>query len=435
MIENDFISSDVLGAQESLNTSLLKQFECKHKISEEALADRPVDSYQRLMLWAEKNFSKFLHNRSNLNKFVHNRIIIDGAFMQFAKENNVNVECLYKDSIISWSLPSGSEKFFVQGIFLVKAPGVEFLHCALFHKGNQNEDEVSFFIIVSEKDYSKYIELRNKFDSWSNLRDRSNCSIRVMGGDDILYDKNNGWDELILSKDLKSEIKGVVENFLSSKDFYLKNKIPWKTGLIFWGTPGCGKSSLIKTIISNYNFKPVTITPTADDNMVREAFSYAEDQSPALLYFEDLDSLLERNIDLSSFLNLMDGVVSRNGIMVVATANDFSKLKPSITDRPSRFDRKFEIPLPNQEMAYIYLNRWFGKTISVTKAKSLAKIAAQHKFSYAYLKELYISSMFEALSKNKKAATEQDIDNTMKRLIKDKSLHKNGKINTEGYFV
>ena len=78
------------------------------------------------------------------------------------------------------------------------------------------------------------------------------------------------------------------------------------------------------------------------------------------------------------------------------------KLKSNITDRPSRFDRKFEIPLPNAEMAYIYLKRWFGNLISVKKGRELAKYAAKHEFSYAYLKELYISAMFEALANNRK---------------------------------
>ena len=113
---------------------------------------------------------------------------------------------------------------------------------------------------------------------------------------------------------------------------------------MLYGKPGNGKTSIIRTIMSAYNFKPVTIVAGANDEAVREAFTYAEDQSPALLYFEDLDSLLEKSVDISSFLNLMDGISAKNGLLVVATANDVKKLKTNITERPSRFDRKFEIP-------------------------------------------------------------------------------------------
>jgi transitional endoplasmic reticulum ATPase len=227
----------------------------------------------------------------------------------------------------------------------------------------------------------------------------------------------------------------LVENFLDSKDFYLKNRIPWKRGILLYGKPGNGKTSIIRTVMSQYNFKPVTIVPGANDDAVREAFSYAEEQSPSLLYFEDLDSLLEKSVDISSFLNLMDGISTKNGLLIIATANDVKKLKPNITDRPSRFDRKFEIPLPNREMAYIYLKRWFGNLLSAKKCKELSRYAEKYDFSYAYLKELYISSMFEALSHNRKAPTEKDIENALNRLVKDKNILNNGKtINTDKYF-
>jgi SpoVK/Ycf46/Vps4 family AAA+-type ATPase len=237
-----------------------------------------------------------------------------------------------------------------------------------------------------------------------------------------------------LPKDIKDELQAMVENFLNSQEFYLKNKIPWKRGILLYGKPGNGKTSIIRTIMSAYNFKPVTIVAGANDDAVREAFSYAEEQSPALLYFEDLDSLLEKSVDISSFLNLMDGISAKNGLLVVATANDVKKLKTNITDRPSRFDRKFEIPLPNAEMAYIYLKRWFGNLTTPKKCKELAKYAAKYEFSYAYLKELYISTMFEALAHNRKLPTEKDIDNALTRLIKDKNLLNSGAINMDKYF-
>lgn len=394
-------------------------------------ADRPSANFIELMNWVEKNFSVALKDNSKLNKFIHNRIIVDGQFLQFAEESDVKIECLYRDSIISWKTDNFYEKFFVQGIFLIKTKNLEFIHCALFHKGNQNEDEVSFFVLVSDKNYYKYLELRNTFDNWVQQRDRSNLHVKVIDGDDIPYTKDATWDDLFLPNSLKLEIKNLVENFLNSKDFYMNNKMPWKRGILLYGVPGNGKSSLIRTIISMYNFKPVTIIPGADDGAIREAFYYAEEQSPSLLFFEDLDSLLEKN-DISSFLNLMDGIAAKNGLLVIATANEIKKLKPSITDRPSRFDRKFEIPLPDQSMAFAYLKKWFADTITVKKCKDLAKCAVKYEFSYAYLKDIYISSMFEALSNNRKTPSETDIDNSLNRLLKEKNIN-NKSINMDKY--
>lgn len=395
---------------------------------------RPEANFIDLMEWTVGNFQEALKDKKNLQKFVHNRVIIDGQFMKFAEENGIKVTCLYKDSIISWETEHDFEKFFVQGVFRIEQKGVEFLHAALFHKGNQQEDEISFFVICSEKNYEGYVKLRNEFDEWVLARDRSNLHIHVVEGDDLPYTKDNTWEELFLPEDIKGEIRGLVENFLNSQEFYQENRIPWKRGFLLYGKPGNGKTSIIRTIMSMYPFKPVTVVAGANEEAVREAFAYAEEQSPALLYFEDLDSLLEKSLDPSSFLNLMDGISAKNGLLVVATANEVKKLKANITDRPSRFDRKFEIPLPNAEMAYIYLKRWFGTRCTVKQCRDLAKYAARHDFSYAYLKELYISAMFEALAHNRKAPTPKDIQNSLDRLIKDKNLLNGGAVNMDKYF-
>ena len=417
------LTAQEVKSQEALTKELLKNI---------ALENRPNANFIDLMNWTMSNFSEALVDQENLNKFVHNTILIDGQFIQFAKENKLKITCLFKDSVISWNSDENFEKFFMQGVFHISSNNVEFIHAALYHKGNQNEDEVSFFNIVSEANYDSYLILRNSFEKWCKARDRSNLHIKVIDGDDMSYTKDNKWEDLFLPQNLKNDIKKYIENFLGSKQFYEDNKIAWKTGCILHGAPGNGKSSLIRTIISEYDFKPITITAAANDEIIREAFAYAEEQSPSLLYFEDLDSLLEKNIDLSTFLNLMDGISSKNGLFVLATANYVHKLKPSIIDRPSRFDRKFEIPLPTKEMTEKYLSKWFGKMISKAKYKEISTTAVRYNFSYAYLKELYVSSMFEALAKNRKSPTEKDIDNTLKRLIKDK-LMLNSNINTDQY--
>jgi len=434
-VSSDYLTPFSLESQEHLSRELLSKLVSTEKIDPKTIYIRPTANFIDLMNWTQNSFKYLLKDTENLNKFVHNRIIVDGQFVQFCQDMGVTIECLYKDSLISWKTEHNYEKFFVQGVFLIKSKGLEFLHAALFHKGNQNEDEISFFVIVSEKNYEAYVKLRNQFDEWVQERDRSNLHIRVVDGEDLPYTKDHTWDELFLPEEIKTELKSLVENFLASQDFYLKNRIPWKRGLLLYGKPGNGKTSIIRTIMSVYGFKPVTIVAGATDEAVREAFSYAEEQSPSLLYFEDLDSLFEKGVDISTFLNLMDGISTKNGSLIIATANEVKKLKANITDRPSRFDRKFEIPSPNQEMAYIYLKRWFGTLLTLKKCKDIAKYAEKYEFSYAYLKELYISSMFEALAHNRKAPTEKDIDNALNRLVKDKNILNSGKaINTDKYF-
>jgi AAA+ superfamily predicted ATPase len=432
--KQDFVSPSDLEKQEHLSIDWLSKLHPRDDIKLIESFPRPLISFIELMNWGKFQFSQYLQDQTNLNKFVHNRIIVDGQFMKFCEENKITVEVLYKDALISWKTDHDFEKFFAQGIFLIKTKELEFLHGALFHKGSSFEDEISFFVIVSEKNYEAYVALRNQFDAWVSTRDRSNLHIRVVEGSDIPYTKDHTWDDLFLPPETKSEIQHLVENFLSSQDFYFQNKIPWKRGILLYGPAGNGKSSIIRTIISEYNIKPVTIVANANDDAVREAFFYAEEHSPSLLYFEDLDSLLERSLDPSTFLNLLDGISAKNGLLVIATANEIKKLKSNITQRPSRFDRKFEITAPDFKMAYIYLKKWFDSFLSTKEIKELAKSANKEKLSYAYLKELYISSMFEALSNDRKSPTFADIGNMLKRLIKDKNVLGGNAISTDKYF-
>src|ERR1019366_1040039 len=340
--------------EESLSLERLKSLSVKEEIASEDLALRPESSFINLMKWTENHFKRNLNDQNNLTCFVHNSIVVDGQFMQFAEtyDEKVSIKVLFKDSIISWSIVNDYEKFFIQGVTLIKTKGLEFIQAALYHKGNNNEDEISFFVIVSEANYEPYLKFRNDYEFWQFLRDQNNTSIHVVGDEkDIPYDRDCSWDDLFLTETLKTEIQSSIENFLENEDFYRDNGMPWKKGLLLFGPLGNGKTSLIKTIISEYPFKPVTVIPEASGEMVCDAFDYAEDQCPALLYFEDLDSLLGNYIDTSLFLNLMDGISAKNGLFVIATANDISRLKPALTDRPSRFDRKIEIQLQSPQLA------------------------------------------------------------------------------------
>lgn len=432
------LSSRDIEESENLTLAKLKELDVSDVIAGEVRSiiesySRPKESFLDLMTWVEKNFSYYL-NDSKVEKFVHNKIVIDGQFLSFCQSNGVKVEALLRDSNVSWRGIHDFEKFFAQGIFRITQGKTQFLHCALFHKGIQNEDEIGLFNIIPTKHLEAYLKLRNSFEDWVSERDRGNLLIKVIDGEDQPYTRDHDWNDLFLPSDLKKDIKDMIENFLDNKDFYLQNKLSWKRGALLYGPAGTGKSSLIRTIIANYNFKPITIDATAGEGSMKEAFRYAEEQSPSLLYFEDLDSLLQK-MDISTFLNLMDGISSKNGLFVIATANDISNFKANIMDRPSRFDRKFKIPLPNEKMSALYLKKWFGKNITPQKTTELAKHAVKYEFSYAYLKELYIASMFEALSKNRKVPTAADISKSLDRLMQDKNISKFGrKLNTDKYF-
>jgi len=101
----NYLAPSLLEQQEHLSKDLLNtiiNLNNKSVLSEDALNSRPKSSFVDLMTWVNDWFSIHLKDNKDINKYVHNRVIIDGQFVHFCKENNVTIQCLHKDSIISF---------------------------------------------------------------------------------------------------------------------------------------------------------------------------------------------------------------------------------------------------------------------------------------------------------------------------------------------
>jgi ATP-dependent 26S proteasome regulatory subunit len=110
---------------------------------------------------------------------------------------------------------------------------------------------------------------------------------------------------------------------------------------------------------------------------------------------EDLDSLINAN-NRSFFLNELDGFAANTGVVALATTNHPERLDASILDRPSRFDRKyhFDLPGPAERLAYVRL--WAAslrEALRPSEAGLDAVVRQTEGFSFAYLKELFLSAM------------------------------------------
>ena len=417
------ISEKELFTQTSLTPKRLK--ECltpKKEFVSQSI--RPKSSLVDLINWVASELDM---DQTKYGSYIHNKIVVDGSFVYFCENTDTKITCLIKDSIASWNTDYDTEQFIAQGVFKVERKNFTFYHCSLFHKGSQNEDEVSFFTLVENKYYKEYIDFRNEYEKWVNDRESSSQDIYVVGGEPISYETNLTWEDVIIPDDVLNEIKTSVEGFLKAESFYKKNNIPWKRGLIFWGPAGCGKTQVIKILLSQYGFKPVTIQPghPQKDQLLEEAFDYAESHGPSLLFLEDFPELIAGSNE-SHFLQLLDGIKSKEGLLVIATANDLSNIPKNITDRPSRFDRKIFFPNPDKNTALSYLKSKFGNKLKAKEYSLVVKKCIDHKFSFAYLKELYVTSAHIAVSDNRTYQNYNDVERALESLCKDKGYVQTG---------
>jgi DNA polymerase III delta prime subunit len=227
--------------------------------------------------------------------------------------------------------------------------------------------------------------------------------------DEELYTeiKNATFDNLILQGSLKEQIRDDLSQFFQAQPTYERYKIPWKRGILFVGPPGNGKTHAIKALINHLDVpclyvKSFQSQHPVDNYNIRQVFDRARNSAPCLLVLEDLDSLVtDRN--RSFFLNELDGFATNVGIVTLASTNHPERLDPAIVDRPSRFDRKYHFALPEPAERAAYLKLWNGTLEPALRLSEagLVKVAELTEgFSFAYLKELFLSAMMRWINQS-----------------------------------
>ena len=211
------------------------------------------------------------------------------------------------------------------------------------------------------------------------------------------------WDKVILDEKMKSELTSVVENFFDSKDVYEDLGVPWKRGLIFGGEPGNGKTISIKALMHTLLFDRKDPIPTlyvrdAPYNYhIRNVFTMARRLAPCMLVLEDIETIVTPQTR-SYFFNEMDGLENNDGLFVVASTNFLDRLDPGLSKRPSRFDRKYIFPTPNEHERTLYCEFWRQKLQNKPKISFPQKLcpAMAHitgGFSFAFLQECFVATL------------------------------------------
>jgi SpoVK/Ycf46/Vps4 family AAA+-type ATPase len=146
-----------------------------------------------------------------------------------------------------------------------------------------------------------------------------------------------------------------------------------------------------------------------DHENIRKVFKQARQSAPCILVLEDLDSLINAE-NRSFFLNELDGFASNAGIVTLATTNYPDRLDSAIVERPSRFDRKYHFELPALTERVGYITMWNdtlkdGMRLSDSVVTQIAELT--DGFSFAYLKELCVSSMIRWMTAMEPGAMEK----------------------------
>lgn len=197
----------------------------------------------------------------------------------------------------------------------------------------------------------QYIYVNDQHGEWQYVRNlgKRNVDSVVVGGRDAL-------------------INDLLE-FVKSEDFYVKRGVTYKRGVLLFGSPGNGKTSLCVAIARKLNRHVyfMNLNDVEKDAKLIRAFSSLPNN--AVLVLEDIDAAFTNRsghakVSFSAILNCIDGAISPTGTVIIMTTNHIDHIDSALL-RNGRIDFMLSIPNPGKELVEEYLSLFYGREISL----------------------------------------------------------------------
>jgi len=160
-------------------------------------------------------------------------------------------------------------------------------------------------------------------------------------------------------EDQIQEIKETVELPLTHPELYEEIGIRPPKGVILYGDPGTGKTLVAKAVANKTSATFLRVSGSEliqkylgeGPKLVRELFRVAKENSPSIIFIDEIDAIGTKRYDSSSggereiqrtmleLLNQLDGFDDRGDVKVLLATNRIDTLDPALI-RPGRIDRK-----------------------------------------------------------------------------------------------
>lgn len=177
------------------------------------------------------------------------------------------------------------------------------------------------------------------------------------------------WNDLGGLGLLKQELIEAVEWPLKRPEKFQEMGIRPPKGILLYGPPGTGKTMIAQAIANETNANFISVRGPQmlskwvgeSEKAIREIFRKARQVSPAIIFFDELDSIAPmRGMDegshvmervVNQMLAEMDGLEALKDVVVIAATNRPDILDPALL-RSGRFDRLLMVGAPDKTGRY-----------------------------------------------------------------------------------
>jgi SpoVK/Ycf46/Vps4 family AAA+-type ATPase len=198
-------------------------------------------------------------------------------------------------------------------------------------------------------------------------------------------------DLLRFEDSVTDEVVDEIQRFWQRRELFEEYELPFRRGILLMGPPGGGKSCTVKLIIHDViKMGGIAIKFEDVDSFIEcmRSFRNIQTDTPVVVIMEDIEAIFQRR--RSAILNLLDGIDGFEKIAYLATTNYPEALEPRVKNRPSRFDRRFEIGFPKAAARKQYLDHLLAKSSRV-KLDVDKWVTDTNNMSFAHIKELFVS--------------------------------------------
>jgi len=175
------------------------------------------------------------------------------------------------------------------------------------------------------------------------------------------------WEDIGGLEEVKQDLIEAIEWPLKYPERFKRLGIKPPKGVLLYGPPGCGKTLLAKAVANESESNFITIKGPEifskwvgeSEKAIREVFRRARTAAPAIIFFDEIDSIapmrgsaggdsLVTERVISQLLTEMDGLMGLENVVIVGATNRPDMIDPALL-RPGRFDRLVYVHEPDRE--------------------------------------------------------------------------------------